>query len=129
MSVLTVNLKHLYQRRGFWLVYVILGLFAFTLALISEVSGKTIFGVVSYAWSGLGASFGPVLILTLWWKRITRTGVISGLITGAVVTIIWANVDSLRNIVTERLVSFVFAFIIIIVVSMIDSSKGNGKAT
>ena len=102
---------------------IILGLFAFTLAMLSEISGKTIFGVVSYAWSGLGSSFGPALILTLWWKRTTKTGVISGLITGALITIIWANIDSLRMMVTERLVSFVLAFAIIIIVSMIDSRK------
>lgn len=111
------------------IVIIILGLFAFTLAMISEISGKTVFGVVSYAWSGLGASFGPALILTLWWKRTTKTGIISGLVTGALITIIWANIDSLRIMVTERLVSFVFAFVIIIIVSMIDSSKGNEKVT
>ena len=111
------------------IVIIILGLFAFTLAMISEISGKTVFGVVSYAWSGVGASFGPALILTLWWKRTTKTGIISGLVTGALITIIWANIDSLRIMVTERLVSFVFAFVIIIIVSMIDSSKGNEKVT
>ena len=43
---------------------IILGLFAYIIAIISEIQGKNIFGVVSYAWSGLGSAFGPALVLT-----------------------------------------------------------------
>ena len=101
---------------------IILGLCAFFIAIYSEISGKNIFGVVSYAWSGLGSSFGPVLVLTLWWSKTTRKGVIAGLLVGFFTTIIWANTD-LRFIVSERLTSFVFAFIIVILVSYLDKGK------
>jgi len=50
-------------------VIVILGLLAYFIAIISEIQDKRIFSVVSYAWSGLGSSFGPALLLTLWWKK------------------------------------------------------------
>jgi len=99
------------------------GVFAYLIAIISQLSGKTIFGVVSYAWSGLGSSFGPALILTLWWKRTTRRGVIAGILTGAISTIIWANIIILQTAVTERLVSFVFAFIAVVIVSLLDKTK------
>ena len=105
---------------------VILGLFAFGIAIFSEVQGKQIFGVVSYAWSGLGSAFGPALVLTLWWKKITRKGIISGLITGFLTTIIWSNMDILSSTVTERFSSFVLAFIIIIIVSISDRKNTNG---
>ncbi len=105
---------------------VILGLIAFGIALFSELQGKKIFGVVSYAWSGLGSAFGPALILTLWWKRTTRKGIIAGLLTGFFTTIIWANVDVLQSSVTERLTSFIFAFVTIILVSFMERRKNNG---
>ena len=101
---------------------VILGLFAFGIAYLSELQERNIFGVVSYAWSGLGSAFGPVLLLSLWWSDTTRKGIIAGLLTGFLTTIIWANTD-LKLIVTERLVSFVFAFLMIVIVSRIDKDK------
>ncbi|MEE3196043.1 MAG: sodium/proline symporter [Candidatus Neomarinimicrobiota bacterium] len=101
---------------------IILGIIAFCIAIFSEFTGKNIFSVVSYAWSGLGSSFGPVLVLSLWWTKTTRKGVIAGLLVGFFSTIIWANTD-LRLIVSERLVSFVFAFIVVILVSSLDKEK------
>ena len=101
---------------------VILGLFAFGIAYLSELQQRNIFGVVSYAWSGLGSAFGPALLLSLWWPDTTRKGIIAGLLTGFLTTIIWANTD-LKLIVTERLVSFVFAFLMVVIVSRIDKDK------
>ena len=101
---------------------VILGLFAFGIAYLSELQERNIFGVVSYAWSGLGSAFGPALLLSLWWSDTTRKGIIAGLLTGFLTTIIWANTD-LKLIVTERLVSFVFAFLMVVIVSRIDKDK------
>jgi sodium/proline symporter len=105
------------------LVTIGFGVFAYIIAIISQLTGKTIFGVVSYAWSGLGSSFGPALILTLWWKGTTRRGVMVGILTGALTTIIWANINILHTAITERLVSFVLAFIAIVLVSLLDKSK------
>ena len=102
---------------------VILGLLAYAIAIMSEIQGKNIFGVVSYAWSGLGSAFGPALVLTLWWKKTTRNGIIAGLLTGFFTTVIWANVDVLQSAVTERFVSFVLAFIAVIVFSFLDKKK------
>ena len=102
---------------------VILGLLAYAIAIMSEIQGKNIFGVVSYAWSGLGSAFGPALVLTLWWKKTTRNGIIAGLLTGFFTTVIWANVDVLQSAVTERLMSFVLAFIAVIVFSFLEKKK------
>ena len=102
---------------------IILGLFAYIIAIISEIQGKNIFGVVSYAWSGLGSAFGPALVLTLWWQKTTRNGIIAGLLTGFFTTIIWANIDVLHSAVSERLVSFVLAFLAVIIISLLDKKK------
>jgi len=101
---------------------VILGIFSFGIAILSELQEKNIFGVVSYAWSGLGSAFGPALLLSLWWSGTTRRGIVAGLLTGFLTTIIWANTE-LKLIVTERLVSFVFSFLMVVIVSHMDKDK------
>ena len=108
---------------------IILGLIAYFIAIFSEIRGNKIFGVVSYAWSGLGSSFGPVLLMTLWWDKISKKGVIMGLITGFSTTIIWANSKFLSSIVSERLISFLFSFIVIYLVSIFikDENKTSSK--
>lgn len=90
------------------------GILAFIIAWFST---DLIFKLVSYAWSGLGASFGPVLISMIYWKKITREGAIAGMLTGALTTIIWKNIEFLQAIIAERFVSFVLAFLAIIIVS------------
>jgi len=106
------------------LATIIVGLFAFIMACSST---DLVFTLVSYAWSGLGASFGPVLLCIIYWKRITREGAIAGLLTGALSTIIWKNIDVLNNAVTERLASYVLAFIAIILVSIFWNKKGKNR--
>ena len=100
------------------IMIVVLGLAAYGIAIFSEIQGKKIFGVVSYAWSGLGSAFGPALVMALWWKKTTRKGIIAGLLVGFLTTIIWANIPELKALVTERLTSFVFAFIAVYFVSL-----------
>ena len=107
------------------IITVLLGIFAYIVAMYSEYSGNTIFSIVSFAWSGLGSSFGPAVLLALWWNKTTREGVISGLFTGAITTLIWGSSPYLKSIVTERLSSFVFAFLAIVIVS---KYKKNTKA-
>ena len=74
--------------------------------------------MVSYAWSGLGSAFGPALVMALWWKKTTRKGIIAGLLVGFLTTIIWANIPALKALVTERLSSFIFAFLAVYIVSL-----------
>ena len=97
---------------------IIMGLIAYCIAIFSQYTGKTIFGVVSYAWSGLGAAFGPALVLTLWWDKITKRGVLGGLIIGFLTTVIWANIPELKSLFTERLSSFIFSFLTVYFVSL-----------
>ena len=88
---------------------IMMGFIAYCIALYSEVNGRNIFSVVSYAWSGLGSTFGPALLMTFWWKKTTRAGIIAGMATGFLITVLWVNISILNNLVTERLSSFLFA--------------------
>ena len=111
-----ISEKSLVMISRFMIVF--LGTLAYGIALYSEITGRNIFSVVSYAWSGLGSAFGPVLVMTLWWKKTTRLGVIMGLLTGFLVTIIWANIPFLRVMMTERLSSFILAFLAVFLTSL-----------
>jgi len=126
-SAITEDFYHQYLRKDLSqealvklsrIMIVVLGLAAYGIAIFSEIQGKKIFGVVSYAWSGLGSAFGPALVMTLWWEKTTRQGIIAGLLVGFLTTLIWANIPELKALVTERLTSFVFAFLAVYCVSL-----------
>lgn len=105
------------------LVVVLIGSIAYCIAIYSEIKGNNIFSIVSYAWSGLGSAFGPVLLMSLWWKKINRNGVIAGIFTGFFTTIVWSNIPFLNELITERLSSFIFSFTAAYVTSLIYHDK------
>jgi len=111
------NKKMLFLSR---IITVAVGLFAYVIAVTSS---KLVFGLVSYAWSGLGASFGPALLLLLKWKRTSWQGVLAGMITGTAVTIIWSEIERLDQAVSVRFVSFVLALLAVVVVSLATGKK------
>jgi sodium/proline symporter len=78
--------------------------------------------LVSYAWAGFGAAFGPVIILSLFWKRMTRNGALAGIIVGAVTVIVWAQLTGGLFDLYELAPGFLFAALSIIVVSLLDKA-------
>ncbi|USK41318.1 sodium/proline symporter PutP [Cytobacillus firmus] len=78
--------------------------------------------LVSYAWAGFGAAFGPVIILSLFWKRMTRNGALAGIIVGAVTVIVWAQLTGGLFDLYELAPGFLFAALAIIVVSLLDKA-------
>ncbi len=58
------------------------------IAIASNPQSKVL-GMVSYAWGGFGAAFGPVIILSLFWSRMTRNGALAGVLVGAVTVVVW----------------------------------------
>ncbi|WP_370221555.1 sodium/proline symporter PutP [Cytobacillus sp.] len=78
--------------------------------------------LVSYAWAGFGAAFGPVIILSLFWKRMTRNGALAGIITGAVTVIVWAQLTGGLFDLYELAPGFLFAGLAIIIVSLMDKA-------
>ncbi len=78
---------------------------------------RSIFDKVLFAWGGLGAAFGPALILSLWWRGTTRNGVLAGMITGFLTVIIWDN-SPWSGAVYSLVPAFILAFIAVIAVSL-----------
>ena len=76
-----------------------------------------VLGLVSYAWAGFGAAFGPVVLFSLGWKRMTRNGALAGILVGAVTVIVWKQ---LNTGLYEIVPGFVFASLAILIVSLVD---------
>ena len=85
---------------------------------------SSVFGIVSFAWAGFGAAFGPVILCALFWKRTNKQGAIAGMIAGGLTIFIWKFVirtvfaDTILNIY-ELLPAFIVGLIAIIVVSLL----------
>ncbi len=79
-----------------------------------------VFSLVSYAWAGFGAAFGPVILLSLWWRRMTRSGALAGMIVGAATVLIWNHFAWFG--LYEILPGFVFASIAIVIASLLDKT-------
>ena len=85
---------------------------------------SVIFNIVSFAWAGFGATFGPIMLFSLFWKRTNRPGAIAGMISGAGMVFLWKLVISkLGGIfaIYELLPAFIFSSICIIVVSLMTA--------
>jgi sodium/proline symporter len=115
--------KKLSAKKSLWfnrIITLVVGLVAFGMALLVKDS---VFGLVSYAWSGIGSSFGPALLLLLFWKKFSRAGVIASLLSGTIGTIVWKNFFEADTGISERLTSFVFAFLMAVLFSYLLPEK------
>ncbi len=89
--------------------------------LIALDENSVIFQIVSFAWAGFGATFGPLMLFSLFWKRTTKAGAIAGMLGGAGMVFLWKLVISkLGGIfaIYELLPAFIFSAICIVVVSL-----------
>ena len=88
---------------------------------------RSIFDKVLFAWGGLGAAFGPALVLTLWWPKTTRNGVMAGMLVGFFTVIIWDNApwgSHLYSLVP----GFIFALLAVVGVSLMESIRQPGSS-
>lgn len=91
--------------------------------VLSLNPSSSIFGLVSYAWAGFGSTFGPLVILALFWRGMTNKGAIAGLIAGGVTVVLWHNLkDGIFN-VYEILPGFIACLVFAVVVSLLDRNK------
>ena len=109
-------------------------LVAIAAGLIALDPESEVLGLVSNAWAGFGAAFGPLILLSLMWKRMTGTGAVAGLVTGAVVVIGWISLGWNSEFmggpgVYEIIPGFVLAMAAIIIVSLATEPKDAKAAT
>ncbi len=95
--------------------------------IVAWTAQDLVFWLVLFAWGGLGAAFGPALILALYWKRTTRAGIAAGMITGAVVVIVWKQFLAGPTGLYELIVAFPAALFAIVGVSLLTRRARNGE--
>ncbi|MBQ5761428.1 MAG: sodium/proline symporter PutP [Clostridia bacterium] len=89
---------------------------------------SVIFEIVSFAWAGFGATFGPVMLFSLFWKRVNKPGAIAGMVSGAVMVFFWKLVlSNLGGVfaIYELLPAFVFSSIVIVAVSLLTKAPSD----
>ena len=95
--------------------------------LIALDENSVIFQVVSFAWAGFGATFGPLMLLSLFWKRTTRAGAIAGMVSGGGMVFLWKlAISKLGGVfgIYELLPAFLFSGLVIVVVSLLTKAPG-----
>lgn len=89
--------------------------------LLALKPDSSVLGLVSYAWAGFGAAFGPVLLLSLFWKRMNRNGALAGIIVGALTVVIWKELSGGIFDIYELLPGFIFASIAVVITSLVSA--------
>lgn len=90
--------------------------------IIAWDSNSSVFGIVSFAWAGFGAAFGPVMLLSLFWKRSNRYGAFAGMIVGGVMVFVWKYAIAKLGgafAIYELLPAFVCGLLVNVIVSLV----------
>jgi len=97
--------------------------------LIALGETRVIFWFVLFAWSGLGASFGPLILFTLYWKQTSRQGAIAGMLTGFIITLVWKIKGFSDSMVYELVPAFLLSSLAIYFVSKATKKKSRAPKT
>ena len=92
---------------------------AIVAVIIASNPDSSVFDLVSYAWAGFGAAFGPVILMSLYWKRMNWQGALGGILSGGSMVIVWRTFIKSHFDLYELLPAFILSFIMIIIVSLI----------
>ncbi len=102
---------------------------AFIAIFIAWDPNSSIMGLVSDAWAGLGASFGPLVVMSLFWKRTNLPGAVAGLISGAVIVILWDYIPIINGQtiyattgIYSLLIGFFVSILCIVIVSLLTKA-------
>ena len=129
--------KNLYQgvfkkkatdKEVLWVSRITLLVIAIIAVLIALDEDSVIFTIVSFAWAGFGATFGPIMLFSLFWKRTNRWGAIAGMVSGGAMVFFWKLV--VRNFggiwdIYELLPAFIFSSVAIVVVSLLTEEPSD----
>lgn len=113
--------KNASQKELVWIGRLMVLLIAILAIVLATNPESKVLGLVAYAWAGFGAAFGPLIILSLFWKRMNLSGALAGMVVGAVVVIAWKNISFFAATgVYEIIPGFICSFLAIIFFSLIS---------
>jgi sodium/proline symporter len=101
---------------------VVIAIIATALAMDKD---SKVLELVSYAWAGFGAAFGPALIMSLYWKNMTKAGALAGIIVGGITVVVWKQLSGGWFDLYEIIPGIIFAFVAILVVSKVTPAPSH----
>lgn len=113
------------DKQVMWVSRIVMAAITIFAMIIAWDAESTIFGITKFAWAGFGATFGPLMLFSLFWKKTTYAGAISGMLTGGVTVLVWKLVLSTLSDkieifgVYELLPAFILSSIVIVAVSLL----------
>ncbi|MBQ3791992.1 MAG: sodium:proline symporter, partial [Clostridia bacterium] len=110
------------EKEAIWVgrvLVLIIAVVAYFIASSKGSGAQAIMNMVENAWAGFGSAFGPTIILSLFWRRFTYKGAVAGVITGALVDVVWLVCFSATGLY-EIVPGFVLGMIAAVVVTLLD---------
>ena len=120
--------KNASEKEILWvgrIVVLIVSVIGFVIASSKAEGAQTIMNLVENAWAGFGSAFGPVIILSLFWRRFTYKGAVAGVVTGAIVDVCWL-VFMAHTGIYEIIPGFICSLVASVVVTMADKEPDEG---
>ena len=117
-----VFVKDLSEKKSMLIARCTLIGIAFVAVILAWNQNSSVFRIVSFAWAGFGATFGPVMLFALFWKRSNKYGAISGMVAGGIMVFVWKFlVRPMGGVlgIYELLPAFIVASIFIVIVSLL----------
>ncbi len=114
--------KRASDKQVMWVSRITLLVIAVIAIIIALDEDSVIFNIVSFAWAGFGATFGPLMLFSLFWKRINRAGAVAGMVSGAAMVFIWKlGISKLGGVfaIYELLPAFIVSCVFIVAVSLL----------
>ncbi len=112
------------DKKVMWVSRIALMVVALIGMVIALDEESVIFNIVSFAWAGFGATFGPLMLFSLFWKKTTRAGAVAGMLSGAATVFLWKLVlnPTFGGVfaIYELLPAFIVSSIVIVVVSLVS---------
>lgn len=110
-------------KKSIWLARISVIIISVIAIFLARDPNSSVFRIVSFAWAGFGAAFGPVILTALFWKRTNKAGAIAGMISGGAMIFIWKFIIRVKFAGTaldiyELLPAFIVGLIVIIAVSL-----------
>lgn len=115
------------EKKSMWLARISVIVISIVGAFLALDKDSSVFRVVSFAWAGFGATFGPVVLFSLFWKRTNKWGALAGMLSGGIMIFVWKFVIRTAFAGTwldiyELLPAFIIACILIVVVSLVTKA-------
>ncbi|GGH60995.1 sodium/proline symporter PutP [Rothia aerolata] len=110
--------KKLQDWHGLWLGRAGVLVVAIIAALLAWNPDSSVLDLVGFAWAGFGAAFGPLVLLSLFWRKLTNWGAIVGLVAATITVFVWGNSETLSGMLYEIIPGFVVNLVLAVLVSL-----------